>query len=299
MRYFLAVAELGSIRAASRTLNIATSAINRQVLMLERSLGQPLFERVGRGLVLTGGGETLMRSLRQTVRGFDDALDALDALKGLRAGIVRLATVESVSVVLLPRLLTAFQTEFPGIEVSLVVAPADTVSNLVLDREADLGFTFNPSSLDGLDVGYEKALAVGAIVAPGHPLAGEGSVSLARCFEFPVALPSRGLSIRAVLDTVMRRMETPRELRLEANSLRVMSTLAGEGKVVAFQTRVGIENDLAEGRLVLLALSDAGLPADRLMIVRQTGRTLSPAADTFFVRTVAAFGAELGYSSPD
>lgn len=288
MRYFLAVAELGSIRAASRDLNIASSAINRQVLMLERSFDQPLFERVGRGLVLTEAGETLMRHLRMTMRGFDDALDALDSLKGLRGGTVRLATVESVSVMLLPRLLVSFHALYPGIEVALTVAPADVVTNLVLDREADLGFTFNPSSLAGLDVGYEKALPVGAIVAPGHPLAGEKRVSLARCLEFPVALPARGISIRSVLETVLRRSSTPRTQCLETNSLRVMSTLAGSGRVVAFQTRIGIERDLEQGMLVFLPLSDSALPPDRMMVVRQAGRTLSPASEAFFGHVVGS-----------
>ena len=46
MRYFLAVAEAGSIRAASRELNVASSAVHRQVLWLEEALGLQLFDRV-------------------------------------------------------------------------------------------------------------------------------------------------------------------------------------------------------------------------------------------------------------
>ena len=63
-RYFLCVAQLGSVRAASRQLNVAASAISRQILLLEGQLGIALFERQGRHLMLTDAGSVLLRSLK-------------------------------------------------------------------------------------------------------------------------------------------------------------------------------------------------------------------------------------------
>jgi DNA-binding transcriptional LysR family regulator len=290
--YFLAVAELGSIRAASRELNIASSAINRQILQLEEIMGQPLFERVGRGLVLSEAGDILARHLKTVLHGFDDTLGSIDSLKGLQSGTVRVATVESVSVDLLPDLLTAFSDRYPGIEVRLTVTGSDAVTRLVLEREVHLGFTFNPTSLEGLTVGFEKALKIGAIVSPGHPLSGRKDLALEECFRYPLALPAPGLSLRAALDVVLSKLNTQPRKRLEANSLRVMSTLARDGRLVAFQTEVGIESDLKAGTLVFIPLNDPDLPLDRLMLVRQSGRQLSPAAQAFFEHTIASIRAD-------
>ena len=101
MRYFAAVAEHGAIRAASRELNVASSAVNRQILWLEDSLGVPLFERVGRRLQLSPAGEILLRHVTHVLRDFEQTTSELDALKGLKRGIVRIASVESVATELL------------------------------------------------------------------------------------------------------------------------------------------------------------------------------------------------------
>jgi len=63
-RYFMAVAETGSARAAARQLNVAASAISRQLIMLEAQVGIALFDRSGRNLELSPAGDVLLRGLR-------------------------------------------------------------------------------------------------------------------------------------------------------------------------------------------------------------------------------------------
>ena len=59
IHYFDAVRRAGSIREAARRLNVASSAVNRQILKLEEEVGTPLFERTSAGLKLTASGEAL------------------------------------------------------------------------------------------------------------------------------------------------------------------------------------------------------------------------------------------------
>jgi DNA-binding transcriptional LysR family regulator len=278
-RYFMAVAETGSVRAASRNLNIAASAISRQLIQLEESLGSDLFDRSGRGLALSPAGEILLRGLRAATQGHENTLDELGALKGLKRGLLRLATVESISVAILPDILLSFAKQYPGIEVSVAVAGSDTVTELIRDHHADLGFTFNPTSLDGLDVVASRDMQLGAIMSPGHRLAGATRLSLAECLNHPVAWPARGLSLRAILDT----LPSARRVRpaFECNSLRLMASLARRGSCIAFQTVIGIERDLTTGTLKWIALSDKRLPLDRLKLVRRQGLAGRPAAEAF------------------
>ena len=285
-RYFAAVARAGSIRAAARELNIASSAINRQILILEETIGVALFERTGRALVLNQAGELLLAQITTTGREYEDTLAAIEALKGLHSGTVRVATVESASVELLPAFLAGFNADYPGISVELQVTGSDAVTAKVKAREADIGFTFNPISHDGLEVAYEKALQISAIVSPDHSLAARSSVSLADCLQHPYAWPAHGLSLRTALDIARQQLERPPAPLLQANSLRVMAALARQGRCVAFQTEIGIEQQLASGELKLLPLTDEALPPDRFMLVRQAGRTPSLAANAFFEHVI-------------
>lgn len=278
-RYFVAVAELGSVRAAARDLNVAASAISRQVQQLEQSLGASLFDRSGRGLRLTPAGEVLLGGLRQAGQAHERTLDELAGLKGLQRGLLRIATVESVSVTILPDMLLRFAKQYAGIEVAVTVAGSEAVTALLRDHQADLGFTFNPSSLDGLVALASSDLHLGAVMAPDHPLAKAGKLALADCQGHALAWPSRGLSLRAILDSV----PAARKLRpaFECNSLRLMASLARRGSCIAFQTVIGIEQELAAGTLVFVPLTDKRLPVDRLRLLARQGASGRPAAEAF------------------
>jgi DNA-binding transcriptional LysR family regulator len=278
-RYFMVVAETGSVRAAARSLNVAASAISRQLILLEEQLGHSLFDRSGRSLALSPAGDVLLRGLRGLAQGTEATLDQLDALKGLKRGTVRVATVESISVSILPDLLIAFAESYPGIEVAVTVAGSDAVTGLVRDVHADLGFTFNPTSIEGLEAVAVRDMQLGAVMAPSHPLARSRSLAIADCLDYPVAWPSPGLSLRTALD----RLPQTRGLRpaFECNSLRLMASLARRGSCIAFQTLIGIEQEIADRSLVWIPLSDKRLPLDRLMLVRRRGPKGRVAADAF------------------
>ena len=278
-RYFLAVAGAGSVRAAARDLNVAASAVSRQLQQLEQSLGAALFDRSGRGLQLTPAGEVLLRGLRQASQAHERTLDELSALKGLQRGLLRIATVESVSVSILPDMLLRFAGAYPGIEVSVTVAGSEAVTDMLREHQADLGFTFNPSSLEGLVALASSDLHLGAVMSPQHPLAKAGKLALADCLSHPLAWPSRGLSLRAILDSV----PAARQVRpgFECNSLRLMASLARRGSCIAFQTVIGIEQELAARTLVFVPLTDKRLPVDRLRLLARQGASGRPAAEAF------------------
>ncbi|MCA0431860.1 MAG: LysR family transcriptional regulator [Proteobacteria bacterium] len=279
-RQFLQVAEAGSVRAAARLSNTAASAISRQVALLESQLGIPLFDRVGRNLRLTPAGEALKTGLLASSEVHEQTLDALNALRGLQSGRLRIATVESLSMSVLPDVLASFLEQYPGVQVSVFVAGSDAVTELVNNYAADLGFTFNPASVEGLEVLHAYDLPMGAVLHPGHPLAQRKSLTFAECLAYPLAWPARGLSLRALLDPLVQDRPDFRP-QFECDSLRVMAALARRGRCIAFQPSIGIEQEIAAGTVVHVPLSDRRLGTDRLVVIRRQGQAARLAADTF------------------
>lgn len=280
-RFFLLVAEAGSVRAAARQANTAASAISRQISLLEENLGIKLFDRSGRSMTLSPAGKELLHGLTASSLVHEQTLEQINALRGLKSGRIRIATVESISVSVLPSMLQDFTQQHPGLQTLVTVAGSDAVTELVRENTADVGMTFNPTGLDGLEVVDTVDLQLGAVLAPRHVLAKQETVSLRECLQHPVSWPAPGLSLRNLLDPMVRQLKLSVKPSFECNSLRLMAGLAANGACIAFQTVVGIERELAEKSLVFVPLNDKRLPADRLMLLRRQGLDGRTAANAF------------------
>src|ERR1700721_280815 len=113
IRYFDAVRKAGSIREAARRLNVASSAVNRQILKLEAELGTPLFERLPNGLKLSSAGEVLTRHVAIVLRDAVRTESELNALKGIKTGRVEVIAAESLSADFLPSVIGQLLEKHP------------------------------------------------------------------------------------------------------------------------------------------------------------------------------------------
>lgn len=280
MRYFAAVAEHGAIRAASRELNVASSAVNRQILWLEDSLGLPLFERVGRRLQLSPAGEILLRHATQVFRDFEQTTSELDALKGLKRGIVRIASVESVATELLSDLAASFGLSYPDIQLRITVTHSDKIARLVTDSDVDIGFTFDPPDDDLLAINYSRSFQIGAVAMQDHPLVQKETCSFADCLEYPIILPSKGLSLRTALDRLLADSDDA-SIFAEVSTLQMMRRLTAKGLGICFQTRIGLKDSLDNTELRFIPLSDEQLHQNTFSIVTHHQRQLKLAPAMF------------------
>lgn len=135
VRGFLATAEEGSLSAGARALGLAQPTLGRQVAALEERLGVALFERVGRGLVLTPSGEALL----DHVRAMGEAASRVALVAAGRseavAGRICISASDTVAAYVLPPILRDLRDTSPEIEVQLVAT--NSLSDL-LRREADI-----------------------------------------------------------------------------------------------------------------------------------------------------------------
>ena len=135
VRAFLVTAEEGSLSAAARALGLAQPTLGRQVEALERELGVALFERTGRGLLLTPAGHDLLGHARAMGDGAGalalSAAGQTDALDGEVA--VSVSDIDAVC--LLPPILERLYATHPGIRVEIVV---DNALSALRRQEADI-----------------------------------------------------------------------------------------------------------------------------------------------------------------
>jgi DNA-binding transcriptional LysR family regulator len=255
--YFDMVRRCHSIREAARRLNVASSAVNRQILKLEDEMGAPLFERLPGGLRVTAAGEILTRHITALLQDVERVRGELDGLNGVQTGHVEIATVEGAAVELLPAALKRMRERYPKVTIGVTVQGSQSIPGAVVNGQADLGVAFalpRGGELSQLSVGHFR---LGALLTPEHPLAGESRVSYGQCCEHGVIQAKSELSVHHLIAPLHKRA-APGKASLHSNSMELARQLARQQLGIAFQTRIGIEADLARGELLHIPLSDQG-----------------------------------------
>src|SRR5580693_6355913 len=272
LRYLDEVARLGSIRKAAARLNVASSAINRQILALEAEIGAPIFERMPRRLRLTATGEVLIAHVRDTLKSHQRVTAQIEAFKGLTRGEVTIATMNGLAAGPLPRFLTSILDQHPRVHVCVRVLPFDQMTNAVLTGEADLALTYNPPNSPGLRIVASHDLALGAVVSPKHPLAKRRPLRLADCAEFPLVIADASMTIRPVVDLAFAHANVPLHPTIETNSIEFMKKLARSGQGITFLNPVDIAEDVEAGEIRHLPLEElANHPLALKLMVRARG----------------------------
>lgn len=280
--YFNAVAEHLSVREAARQLNVASSAVTRQVAQLEDALGMNLFQREGRRLKLAPAGEILYRHTRRLTAPLEAAVTELDMLRGLRTGTVRVGAVESIGLSVLPPLLNLFGQRYPRLSLDVAVISAAEVVARLEDERIDVGFGFMSGPLRRIDIAVRRDLPIGVVMRPDHPLAALEDLTLARCLAHPLAVAKAEISIRAVIEPFLERSAPVRLPLVEVDSIRMLVELAQLGRYASIMTPLGAENEIRRGALVFRPLTDPGLPSNRFCLMVRSGAGLNFASAVFY-----------------
>jgi DNA-binding transcriptional LysR family regulator len=199
LRTFDAVARSGSFSAAARALRVTPAAVSLQIRLLERACGVRLFERVGRRIVIAPAGQVL-RDYSQRMFALErDAERALDHVRGLALGTLRIVSSETAATYYLVPLWTAFQRRYPGIHVQLALENSQRVTERLLALEDDvgvLGIEAPPRELV-LETLIEDPLVV--VVPPRHPWAQRRAVGLGALGGQSLILRESGSASRRLL----------------------------------------------------------------------------------------------------
>lgn len=274
--YLDEVARCGTMRAASRKLNVASSAINRQILSLEEELGTPVFERLPRKLRLTAAGEVVLKHVRETLRSEQIMQARINDLTGLLWGRVTVATVSTVAAEVMPRVIADFRTRYPRCTVDVRVV-GDPVQ-YVQDDEVDLGIGFDLATPAGIKMNFEVPVALGAVVAPGHELSGREGTTIAACAGYPLVLPNAAMSMRPLLDREFDRYGGALLPTIETNSIELMKKAVQLGQGIAFLTPLNVAAERERGQLVYVPLLESGMKTLFLRCITKTRRLTSPLA---------------------
>lgn len=279
---FVAVADAQHITAAADALQLAQGSVSAAVRRLEKSLGLPLFHRVGRNVRLTDVG----RAVRQlAIRTLDEASEVERLATGYAAferGEVAIASGRVAGAHLLPGWLAGFVQDHPDIELRIHLAAVQELLAILHDGSADVvvgGFEVRVPGIDTL-VLLRTELVI--VVAAHHPLAGHAAtmrdLRRHRYLAHESGSATRSNALRLLGDSA----HGLTELALEEGALHA-ALLAGLG--FAVMPRAAVERDLAGGQLV--ELHHAGRRVYQPFAAARRQGLQTPAAQAFWQHLTA------------
>ena len=234
-RYFIAVAESGSVASASRMLNIAQSALTKSLLELEAELGSSLFERSSRGMSLTPQGHRFLLSARKVIGSVADALrlNGVDSASEL-TGVLAVGVTSLVAGYYLSELFSRFRRNCPAVEVFVTEDTPRFLEHLLINGELDVAIMVsNALSEPQAMVAETLTRSPNRVwLAANHPLTARDELTLAECADHDQIVLEADR-----IDDVMRAVWTRQQLKprtiLRTSSLEAVRSLVGAGAGIA------------------------------------------------------------------
>ena len=281
LRYLDAIARHRSIRAAAAELNVASSAVNRQLLALEEAIGCQLFERLPRRLMLTSVGEVIIEHVRETLRAEARALARIDALRNAQRGAVTIAATPGLADGTMPEIISGFIAARPHIQVSLRAMPAQTIGAAVINGEVDLGLGYYLMPNPNLRNLMMLKTDFGVVVTPGHPLAARESLRISDMIDHKFVLTEPGSSLRSTIESALARHGVSLEPAVETNSIETLKRLVSSGDYATLLNPFDVNREILNGRLVFRNIDNARLGGQHLTLVARSGKMANSIIDVF------------------
>lgn len=298
LRYFAAVARTGSVQAAGAALNVAGSAISRQIANLEVQFGLLLFERHARGMRLTQAGEILVGHARRQELETERVSADLRRLTGHESAILRIDTVEGLAQYVMPEAIGRLHRRRPGVQVKMSIPGTRIVPQRVRSGEADLGITFALAPEPEIRVIRWLDGSIMAFAATGHPYARRGSLALKDLAEVPMFLMDQDTTVRQLFDMACAQEDVVITPVVVANSSAAIHHLVLTGTGLSVSGYLSMADLVRDGRVVALPITHPILEQRSIQVQVLSGRRL-PVMVEAFLECLDEVVAELGSLSAD
>lgn len=257
---FLTIAETGSFAHAAQMLNYSPATITVQIQQLEQELGTFLFDRIGKKIFLTNDGYRLYHYAQKLLALSEEAKEALSPDTSLPGGHLRIGTIHSLCLGLMPSLLYKFNHKYPEVCISVT---SDTPSNLyekLAYNDLDIVMVLDePICRSEFSTILQLPMDVAFCAAPNHPLCTGAEICLDELLSYPCILTEKNASYRRTLENALARHQRHISPVLESDDTGLIIQLLTHGMGYSVLPQFLIQEALDKEELVILPVADLSL----------------------------------------
>ncbi|WP_438391295.1 transcriptional regulator CynR [Caballeronia sp. DA-9] len=234
IRYLMAVAEQGNFTRAAETLRVSQPALSQQIRQLESELGGQLFDRSGRTVRLTDFGSAYVDYARRALLDLEAGRRALDDVRDLTRGHVRVAVTPTFTEYLVGPLVGQFRNLHPGVSIELSESPLEGIETALNDDQIDLGIGFSDVRSEDIEVEPLFSERLTLVAGGAHRLTRTSlAVVPSQLAEVPLALLTGNFVSRRYVDDYFLAHRIKPDIALQANSISAVLKLVRRGEIAA------------------------------------------------------------------
>ncbi|ABI91393.1 bacterial regulatory helix-turn-helix, lysR family protein [Burkholderia ambifaria AMMD] len=277
--YFYEAVRCGTIRAAADWLDVAPSAVSRQIGLLEKELDATLVERHARGVTPTDAGRCVIEYFREQLAHRDDLISRLQELRGLKTGQVSLVLGEGFVSDLLAGPMQQFCRQFPGIRVNLDVGSTNDVIRKISNDEGEIGLVYNPPAEPKLVSRASKRQPMMAIVGPDFPRRSHKVLTVQQLATYPMAATHPSYGTRQMMEAVEYAERVRLAPIITTNSFAILKEFVKSGLGISVMPAFAVAAELQAKELFAIEIAHPILENAEAHMVTRVGRKLSVAAN--------------------
>jgi DNA-binding transcriptional LysR family regulator len=280
LRAFYQTAKCQNVSVAAKELFVSQPAVTAQIKLFEDSCGLKLFKKKGRNLYLSDEGKTLFKYAGKIFEYERKIEDAVEQMKELKKGSLRLGSARTYARYFMPFLLTGFRDAYPHIKIhfdegnslEMIHSLVDLKNEVVIIAKAEdhPNVAFIPFSREELVL----------ILPPSHHLADKDSIPFEQIAEAPIIMKDTGSGTRKLVDELFAKNNCTPNILMETGDAEIIKLLVQHGEGVSFLVKEAVAVELQEKKLVTVPLEKDSIFLD-VSIAYLKEQPLSPPAQAF------------------
>ncbi|MBO8168748.1 MAG: LysR family transcriptional regulator [Thermoanaerobacteraceae bacterium] len=284
LELFCLVAKVEKFSTAANIMHLTQPAVSAQMQNLESYLNVKLFERTGRGIVLTEAGQIVYKHARKILQQFENMERELDELLSNKETKLVIGATSTVGDFAIPCTIWTFKEKYPKANIKLEILNLQEIVDKLLENKIDIAIIEGSVQHPELITKHVAIDKIILITSPDNAWANQDKISFEKLKEIPLMIPAEGSGVRKIFEEKLKELSMDiRDLNIvsELGSTAALKSLVESGKGISICCNLAVQKELRRNTLRAIELEEFNDLDISFQLIYPKDKYLSPLAHRF------------------
>lgn len=269
LELFCEIASKGSVSRAAEKTDISQSAASMALAELEKQIGEKLFDRLGKKLILNSSGKRLLPKAKEILSRVDEVEKMFSGNRNQPAGEINIGASSTIGNYVLPELLGKFSNQNPEIQINLTVGNTEQIIESLLSFETDAGYIEGLCNDNNIETSIWQKDQLVVFSSPDHPLASKTEITPGDLTSSQWILREKGSGTRVIFENALTGHITDLNIRYELGHTEAVKNAVKNNLGISCLSKRTVKENLENGSLVELNTPFLQLARNFYLLIRK------------------------------